>query len=101
MERYTTSTPYYLTNIVNNQYLDILKYRPIPKNPDDVYSVITMAYEYRPDKFAYDLYNDAQLWWVFAARNPNRLGEDPYFSFKAGLGIYIPRVDTLRTYLGI
>jgi len=47
------------------------------------------------------LYGDARLWWVFSARNPNKLGPDPYFNFTAGAGIYIPNIDTLRTVLGI
>jgi hypothetical protein len=38
---------------------------------------------------------------VFAERNPNRLGEDPYFDFKTGVGIYVPRQDTLNTVLGL
>jgi hypothetical protein len=50
---------------------------------------------------AYHLYNDSRLWWVFAARNPNRLGFDPYFDFVAGIQIYIPKLETLRQYLGI
>jgi len=50
---------------------------------------------------AYDLYQDARLWWVFAQRNPNRLGADPYFNFVAGLGIYVPTAATLKQSLGI
>ena len=49
---------------------------------------------------AYDLYTDARLWWVFASRNPNLLGPDPYFNFTAGLGIYIPTLTTIQTVLG-
>lgn len=63
--------------------------------------LITNVYEYRPDLLAYDLYGDSRLWWVFAERNPNKLGEDPYFNFTTGTGIYIPRLDTLTTVLGI
>ena len=62
---------------------------------------ILPVYDYRPDMFAYDLYGNANLWWVFASRNPNVLGPDPYFNFTAGLGIYIPTIDTLRVVLGI
>jgi len=98
---YPASSPYYNTNIVNNNFLDVLTFRPIPMNPSDVYMEITTVYEYRPDLLAYDLYNNASLWWVFAARNPNRLGPDPYFNFKTGVGIYVPTMDTLRAVLGI
>jgi hypothetical protein len=62
---------------------------------------ITKVYEFRPDLLAYDLYGDSKLWWVFAVRNPNRLGEDPYFNFTSGLEIYVPKLDTLKAALGI
>ena len=98
---YPQASPYYNTEVVSNKYLGVMNYRPIPKDPSDVYMVITAVYEYRPDLLAYDLYNDPRLWWVFAVRNPNRLGEDPYFNFKTGTGIYVPRIDTLQRVLGI
>lgn len=98
---YPQTSPYYNTNVVSNKYLDVMTYRPIPKNPSDVYFLITAVYEYRPDLLAYDLYGDSRLWWVFAQRNPNRLGEDPYFDFKTGVGIYIPTLTTLKSVLGI
>lgn len=98
---YPKSSPYYQTSVQNNKFLDVMTFRPIPQNPSDVYMEITSVYQYRPDLLAFDLYNDPGLWWVFAVRNPNRLGADPYFNFVAGLGIYIPTLDTLRTYLGV
>ncbi len=98
---YGPSSPYYNTNVVENKFLDVMVSRPIPQNPSDVYMVITQTYQYRPDLLAYDLYNDSRLWWVFAARNPNRLGPDPYFDFKAGVGIYVPTQTTLNVALGL
>lgn len=98
---YSASSPYYNTNVVNEQYLDVMDYTPIPMNPSDVYYTILPVYEYRPDLLAYDLYGNANLWWVFASRNPNVLGPDPYFNFTAGLGIYIPTIEILRVVLGI
>ncbi len=98
---YPKTSPYNLTNIVDGKYLDVMNYTPIPMNPSDVYTQITATYEYRPDMLAFDLYGDSKLWWVFAARNPNRLGPDPYFNFKTGVGIYVPTITTLRTLLGI
>lgn len=98
---YPASSPYFNTNILDDKYLDVMEYTPIPMDPSDVYYTILSVYEYRPDMLAYDLYGNANLWWVFASRNPNVLGPDPYFNFKAGLGIYIPTVDTLRVILGI
>lgn len=97
---YPATSPYKETSVVNKKYLDFMVYRPIPKQQSDVYYVIPQVYEYRPDMLAYDLYRDSRLWWVFAARNPNRLGADPYFDFKAGLGIYVPKLDSLRATLG-
>lgn len=98
---YPASSPYYNTSIVNNDFLDVMQGRTIPASPTDVYYIIKQVYEYRPDLLAHDLYNNSKLWWVFAARNPNRLGSDPYFNFKTGLGIYIPTIDTLTAALGI
>lgn len=97
---YPQTSPYYTTPIVDSKYLDMMANRPFPPSPTDVYWVITPAYEYRPDLLAYDTYNDSRLWWVFAQRNPNRL-KDPYFDFKAGVGIYIPKQSTLTQALGL
>lgn len=96
---YPTTSPYNTTGIVNAKFLDVMVNRPIPLNPSDIYYQIPQIYEYRPDLLAYDLYGDSRLWWVFAQRNPNRL-KDPYFDFKAGVGIYIPKLDTLAQVLG-
>jgi hypothetical protein len=97
---YGRSSPYFTTPIIKNKFLDVMQNRAIPYNPTDVLMTITQVYEYRPDLLAFDLYNNSKLWWVFAARNPNLLGPDPYFNFKAGLGIYIPTQDTLQRVLG-
>ena len=98
---YGPASPYYSTNVVENKFLDVMIARPIPQNPSDVYMVLAETYQYRPDLLAFDLYNDARLWWVFAARNPNRLGPDPYFDFKAGVGIYVPTQTGLNTAMGL
>lgn len=98
---YPATSPYYNTSVVNAKYLDVLEPRPIPKYATDALFVIPQVYEYRPDLLAFDLYNDSRLWWVFAARNPNKLGADPYFEFVAGTGIYIPKLSTLKQVLGI
>lgn len=98
---YPGTSPYKDTGIFNGKFLDFMVNRPIPKQPSDVLYTIPEVYQYRPDMLAFDLYNDSRLWWVFAARNPNRLGNDPYFDFKTGVEIYIPKLDTLRQVLGI
>ena len=97
---YPGTSPYQSTGVVNGKFLDIMVNRPIPMNPSDVYYTILPVYDLRPDMFAYDMYNNPSLWWVFAQRNPNRL-KDPLFDFKAGLGIYVPKLDTLVQVLGI
>ena len=98
---YPSTSPYYLTGIFNNKFLDFMENRGFPSFPSDVYYELPKVYEYRPDLLAYDLYNDSRLWGVFAARNPNKLGPDPYFNFIAGINIYIPTADALKQYLGI
>lgn len=98
---YPATSPYFDTGIVNDKFLDFMVNRFIPKQPSDAYITIAEVYQYRPDMLAYDLYSDARLWWVFAARNPNILGNDPYFDFKTGVQIYVPKLETLRQVLGI
>lgn len=98
---YPATSPYYNTKITNAKFLDVLEYRFIPKNQSDVLFTLTAVYQYRPDLLAFDLYNDPKLWWVFAERNPNKLGYDPYFDFVEGLEIYIPKLSTLQEALGI
>lgn len=97
---YPATSPYYFTDITNGKFLDVMINRPIPLNPSDILFTIPRVYEYRPDMLAYDLYNNSKLWWVFAARNPNRL-KDPLFDFTTGTNIYIPKLDALQQLLGI
>lgn len=97
---YPATSPYYNTGIVNGKFLDIMVPRPIPKVASDIYWEITSAYDQRPDLLAYDLYSDSRLWWVFASRNPNRLA-DPLFDFVTGVGIYLPKSESIRQVLGI
>jgi hypothetical protein len=97
---YPQSSPYYLTSIHNNEFLDVMSNRTIPLNGDDSYWEITQTYNMRPDLLAYDLYDDSKLWWVFAQRNPNRL-KDPVFDFVVGTGIYIPQLSVLKSVLGL
>jgi hypothetical protein len=48
---------------------------------------------------AYDLYDDARLWWVFYQRNPNTLTKPP-LDFAVGTTIYLPKITTLKSILG-
>lgn len=97
---YKASSPYYTTSLVNKEYLGMMVNREIPRLSNDIYFVINQTYHLRPDLLAYDLYNDGNLWWVFAQRNPNTI-KDPLFDFVAGKGIYLPQIDTLIAALGV
>jgi hypothetical protein len=97
---YPASSPYNITDTVNDNFLDVMINRPIPKNASDIYWIITQTYNLRPDLLAYDTYGDPRLWWVFGQRNPNTL-KDPMFDFVTGVGIYLPTSDTLIQALGV
>lgn len=99
MATYTNSSPWYNTKIKNN-YLDVLKIRPVSAEADDYLYTIEVQYTYRPDLLAYDLYGNAQLWWVFIQRNLDVL-QDPIFDFVPGKKIYVPKNSSLTTILGI
>lgn len=97
--KYSSSSPWYTTPIVNN-YLDILDIRPIPAEDDDFRYTLEPQYTYRPDLLAHDVYGTSRLWWVFAQRNLDRI-QDPIFDFVPGLELYLPKRSTLLQSLGI
>ena len=96
---YSKTSPYFKTNIVNG-YLDVMSFRDLPIERDDIVFTVTATYENRPDLLAYDLYKDEKLWWVFAVRN-KRVIKDPVFDLKAGTKIYLPKMSTIKSVLGI
>jgi hypothetical protein len=99
--QYNIGSSYYGTpSFDNNQFLDLLNYRAIPKLVDDVLFTIPPQYEYRPDLLAADLYGDPTLWWTFAVRNPNTL-IDPLWDFTSNTVIFLPKKTTLQSALGI
>ena len=97
---YASTSPYFDTPVLQNQYLGIMVDRPIPKLIDDLSFTINETYNLRPDLLAFDLYQDSNLWWVFAQRNPNQL-QDPLFDFIIGTTIYLPQESTIKSVLGI
>jgi hypothetical protein len=97
MTVYSKSSPYYNTEIVNN-YLDVINFRDIPKERDDILFEVTATYEHRPDLLAYDLYKDHKLWWVFAVRNRSVI-KDPVYDLITGVKIYLPKASTLQRVL--
>ena len=99
MAEYNSTSPYYNTD-QSLGYLDVMTWRQVPAESDDVVFTITKSYENRPDLLAYDLYNDANLWWVFAARNPSIL-KDPTYDMVPGVKICIPKMSAMKKTLGI
>lgn len=99
MLRYETNSPWYNTPVKNEQYLDILKIRPVPAADDDILYEVQPQYAYRPDLLAYDLYGTKNLWWVFAQRNMEVL-KDPVNDLVPGLKIFLPKGDSLARQLG-
>lgn len=100
MPTYESSSPWANTSVVNNQYLDILRIRPVPAESDDIVYTIETQYTYRPDLLAYDLYGDQRLWWVFAQRNMDLI-KDPVYDMLPGLQIYLPKGESLNRILGL
>jgi hypothetical protein len=98
MATYDSVSPYYLTGY-SQFFLDVMVNRPIPKQVDDQLFQINQTYQYRPDLLAFDLYDNANLWWVFYQRNPNTLQKPP-LDFKTDALIYLPKITTLRNVLG-
>jgi hypothetical protein len=47
---------------------------------------------------AFDLYQDAKLWWVFAQRNRSVL-KDPIYDFSPGTTIYCPANNNIEAVL--
>ena len=96
---YSTTSPYYTTGTWG-QFLDIWNSIVIPADVTDALYQIDPPYNLRPDLLAYDLYQDANLWWVFAVRNPDVL-TDPVFDFVAPNIIYVPTKTVITTALGL
>lgn len=95
---YNKVSPYINTSL-NKGYLDILNFIDIPAEADDIQFNITSLYMHRPDLLAYDLYNDSQLWWVFAVRNKDVL-KDSVYDFVPGQIIYLPKLETIKNAIG-
>ena len=96
---YAKTSPYFNTP-VNNNYLDVMSLRDIPNIASDPLFVLTSQYKHRPDLLAFDLYQDAGLWWVFAMRNKDII-RDPVYDMIPGVQIYLPQRQTLNKALGL
>jgi len=98
MAIYPSKSPYYTTN-QNLGYLDVINFRDIPSLANDREWEVTATYKHRPDLLAYDLYQDAGLWWVFSVRNKDVI-RDPIYDMIPGVKIFIPQASTIKTALG-
>ena len=99
MTNYNADSLFYNTPLYG-KFLDILEYRQISAHPQDEQMIINETYQFRPDLLAYDLYENQNLWWVFAARNPNTI-KDSIWDMKKGVRIFLPRQDRLLSDLGL
>ena len=101
MSTYAATSPYYTTPTWG-PFLDVWKYNTlaIPANVGDALYQIDPPYNLRPDLLAYDMYQDSNLWWVFAIRNPDVL-LDPVFDFVSGAIIYVPPTTVIFSALGL
>ena len=96
---FNKSGPYATTPVING-YLDVINFIDIPSQADDIQFTVTSLYMHRPDLLAYDLYQDSQLWWVFAVRNKDVI-KDPVYDMVPGQIIFLPKITTIKSALGI
>lgn len=95
---YSPNSPYKKTKYWG-KFLDVWTSTDIPVAVTDATYQIDQIYNLRPDLLAHDLYQDSNLWWVFAVRNPDVL-QDPLWSFRTGVIIYVPTKETVRNATG-
>jgi hypothetical protein len=99
MAIYSNYSPYADTDL-SKGYLDVMNFRTVPAEANDVLFTVTASYTHRPDLLAYDLYQNSSLWWVFAQRNPSVL-KDPIYDLEPGVQIYLPKLSSMKQTLGI
>jgi hypothetical protein len=99
MAQYSNYSPYSATD-QSNGYLDVMTWRTVPAEANDVLFTVTASYTHRPDLLAYDLYQNSSLWWVFAQRNPSVL-KDPIYDLEPGVQIYLPKLSSMKQVMGI
>jgi len=98
MINFNKSSPYSQTPVIDG-YLDVLAFIDLPTESDDVQYTIENIYMHRPDLLAYTIYNDPQLWWVFAVRNKDVI-KDSVYDFIPGQTIFLPKLSTIKKALG-
>tara|TARA_Y100001937_G_C7064554_1_gene305393 strand:+ start:355 stop:657 length:303 start_codon:yes stop_codon:yes gene_type:complete len=83
------------TTSLNEKFLDVAALPKLRANVYDEDYVIDLDVEERPDLLAFKVYGDANLWWVFAMRNPDEL-VDPIRDFKQGVTIKLPSAESVQ-----
>ena len=96
--QYAKNSPYFQTPLFG-KFHDLAVLPVIPPLANDVIFTINKTYQFRPDLLAADLYGDANLWWVFAIRNPSII-KDSIFDMRIGTRIYLPKKATLNSVMG-
>lgn len=99
MATYINTSPWFATGVKQN-YLDVLKIRPVSASATDILYTIDSKFAYRPDLLAYALYGTTSLWWIFIQRNLDVL-QDPVLDFVPGTKIYLPKQSELNKALGL
>ncbi len=94
---YTPLSPYYTTE-QSAFFLLYFNYRAIPPDSTDIIYTLDSKYHHRPDLFAYDVYGDSRLWWVFINMNMDTI-KDPIWDFKSGTTIRYATKDRLNDFI--
>jgi hypothetical protein len=91
----------FLRNVstLGERFLDVNKLPILPQSVYEEEYTITADVSERPELLAFKLYNNVNLWWVFALRNPDEL-IDPIRDFKEGVTIKLPSADVVRSITG-
>jgi len=96
---YKPTSPYNKTSFFGERFLDIMEYKSLPAQADDIYQSITSTYHRRPDLMSFDIYGSTDFWYVFMLRNRDII-IDPIYDFTEDKKIYIPKLTTILENLG-
>jgi hypothetical protein len=77
------------TTVVNG-YTQLYTPSMTPDYTKTTVFTLTQKYNRRPDILAYELYDEAAYWWVFAVYNKNTI-INPINDFKTGLTLLVPK----------
>lgn len=84
--RYADSSVLYYGDLKRLTLSTYKRHSYVP-NADDMYSVVSPGWEYRPDRASMDIYNTPDFWWKILEAN----NIQDVYDFKAGINIIIPR----------